>query len=724
MVEELGSISGTYFCDDDRDGVDDGAANGDSDVAGLLVSLLDANGDPVLDGNGDPITTVTDAAGDYRFDNVEAGTYSVQFEATPGKEFIAQDMGFDDTIDSDVDPSNGITAPITVNPGEETENVDAGVQDIAGSLSGTYFCDEDGDGVDNDGLNTGVAGVVVMLLDAAGDPARDIDGNLVAAVETDDDGNYSFANLAPGTYSVKFTDAVSGGELVAANQGGDDAIDSDAVATGTPGESIIEGITVNADEDTPDNDAGVTGTASVGDRVWVDTNGDGVLNNGEQGQDNVFVRLLADLDGDGEIEADEVVDTTTTQDGGFYAFENLKGGEYAILFEQVDGFDFTTPGDDAADAVDNDSDADQDTGITDVFTLEVGETLTNIDAGLVEEAPANSAPEPMDDEAETCADEEITVDVLGNDGTVVSDPFFGDFVVDADGDVLTITEVDGQSIMEGQTISVGPDGTSVTLSNGQLVIDAGGAFESLGVGETAVQNISYTVSDGNGESATANLEVTFKGAYETFDELESSLPLGTEVSFQIIDENLGVQSDELYTLLMTDAGGDLRLDNVTFTEAYCVGIFEDLLAGEGGTSLADAPLLTGTISLLDDDSVLGSTNPDTMTLADVNSEIDSTELDNMINYILNTDFQSQGFTDAEIQGAIWGITDNFLFVGDGAGTSANAQAILDDVIANGQDFQVGEGDIVAVYIDPTDEAEALGHSQPFIVGITWDDCIC
>ncbi|WP_187429698.1 hypothetical protein ROLI_029430 [Roseobacter fucihabitans] len=256
--KQPGALSGTYFCDEDRDGVDDGAANGDKDVAGKTVTLLNADGTPALDIDGNPVAAIlTDAEGNYRFDNLAAGDYKVMFEATDDKEFIAQDVGSDDTIDSDANPTNGMTDAVTVVANEETKDVDVGVQALLGSLSGRYFCDDDKDGLDNDGADNGIQGVAVALLDANGNPVLDANGAPRTAT-TDAQGNYAFAGLVAATYAVVFTDAVSGKELTTQNVDGNvsDEIDSDASDLGG-GASQIEGIVVLAGQDTPDNDAGV-----------------------------------------------------------------------------------------------------------------------------------------------------------------------------------------------------------------------------------------------------------------------------------------------------------------------------------------------------------------------------------------------------------------------------------------------------------------------------------
>jgi hypothetical protein len=70
----------------------------------------------------------------------------------------------------------------------------------------------------------GVSGVSVSLLNSA--------GSVVSSQVTNSTGFYLFSNLAPGTYSVVFS-APNGYAITDVNQGGDDALDSDAdLATG------------------------------------------------------------------------------------------------------------------------------------------------------------------------------------------------------------------------------------------------------------------------------------------------------------------------------------------------------------------------------------------------------------------------------------------------------------------------------------------------------------
>jgi uncharacterized repeat protein (TIGR01451 family)/fimbrial isopeptide formation D2 family protein len=75
----------------------------------------------------------------------------------------------------------------------------------------------------------------------------------------------------------------------------------------------------------------VTGLSSIGDRIWDDTDGDGVQDSGEGGFANVTVALYRDIDGDGVIDAtDPQLDIQTTDANGNYDFTGLIFGNYIV----------------------------------------------------------------------------------------------------------------------------------------------------------------------------------------------------------------------------------------------------------------------------------------------------------------------------------------------------------------------------------------------------------
>jgi hypothetical protein len=86
-------------------------------------------------------------------------------------------------------------------------------------------------------------------------------------------------------------------------------------------------------------------TVSVGNRVWIDTDSDGVFEfaNGELPLDGVLIQLYADVDADGELGAGDgaPIMTQYTSNGGFYRFDGLSDGDYIV---EVASSNFLTGG--------------------------------------------------------------------------------------------------------------------------------------------------------------------------------------------------------------------------------------------------------------------------------------------------------------------------------------------------------------------------------------------
>ena len=691
-VEDPGTaaLSGRYFCDENDNSLDDGEPG----VGGVLVTLLNGDGSPT----GRTTTTASD--GSYSFTGLSAGSYKVQFADDPtGKVFVDPNVGGDDTIDSDVDPANGMTGVIDLAVGETKTDIDAGVEDPGtAALSGRYFCDENDNSLD-DG-EPGVGGILVTLLNADGSPTG-------RTTVTDGDGNYRFDGLRAGDYKVQFESDPTGKEFVDQDVDGNasDDIDSDV----DPVNGMTGVVTVVTGEETTDVDAGVEdpGTAALSGRYFCDEN-DNSLDDGEPGVGGILVTLL---NGDGSPTGR----TTTTAADGSYSFTGLSAGSYKVQFaDDPTGKVFVDPNVGGDDTID--SDVDPANGMTGVIDLAVGETKTDIDAGVEK---LNGNPEPEDDAATTCYDELAKVDVLAND----SDP---------DGDVITITAVNGIAISEGgPAIDIG--GVLVTLEGGQLCFDGSIAYADLLTGEEVTDSFEYSVSDGNGGTASATVDVTFCGATDTIEKIKASLP--ASLTFQIVDENNPAgSSSDAFTMFVSGTSDDRLLG--TYENAYCLSAFEDYLAGTFGTDITTAPLITADVDVANADCVDPA---DLSGQVGVNGESALNNLD-LVNWIINQDFESVDngdgtattYTDGEIQGAIWALTDGErleelgfsggVFVADGGGTSDNAQEIVDAALASGEGFEAGDGDLVGLFLDPT---APDGHTQPFIIAIDlFDECIC
>lgn len=112
---------------------------------------------------------------------------------------------------------------------------------------------------------------------------------------------------------------------------------------------------------------------SIGSRVWLDENSDGIQQPGEPGVEGVVVRLLS--------ATGEVLASTVTDSQGDYLFEHLVAGTYVVTFTRPSGYvysELNVGGDTGLD-----SDADPVTGTTGVIELAPGADRRDIDAGLV-----------------------------------------------------------------------------------------------------------------------------------------------------------------------------------------------------------------------------------------------------------------------------------------------------------------------------------------------------
>lgn len=186
------SIAGTVFLDQNNNGVRNGA---DSVIANVTIELLDNAGTVIA-------TTVTDASGNYRFDNLAPGTYSVREPTQPPQ--TSNGLSIAGAVPNGGTPgtpsavavtpsriSNIVLPPNTASTGNNFAEIPNGRV-----ISGRVFLDLDDDGALN-GPDHGITGQTVTL------SGTDVNGNPVTATTTTGaDGSYAFTGLPPGTYTV------------------------------------------------------------------------------------------------------------------------------------------------------------------------------------------------------------------------------------------------------------------------------------------------------------------------------------------------------------------------------------------------------------------------------------------------------------------------------------------------------------------------------------------
>ncbi|QGH70117.1 SdrD B-like domain-containing protein [Pseudactinotalea sp. HY158] len=513
------------WIDTNRDGVQDGD---EPVLPGVTVELLDESG-AVID------TTTTDDQGRYLFDNLPAGTYQVKFTLTDEQaaiyQFTQAGAGEDDAADSDADVTTGLTATFVLDDSNEaltndytdqefgaTQGVDptwdAGVNLKSVSVGDYVWVDSDRDGLQDEG-EPGIPGVTVCLVGPDGEPVTDVFGDVVEPVVTGPNGEYTFENLPALTGDDVYTVCIDRDASAEALEpyvpttpgaGDDRGVDSSTwEASSEPG-----GLSQDGDRD-PTLDFGfVVKSYAIGDYVWIDSNRDGIQDDGEQVLPGVTVELT---NADGEPVTDvfgELVEPTTTDAEGRYLFDNLPAGTYQVQFtltdEQALVYQFTqldAGEDDAAD-----SDADVTTGLTATFVLDgSNEALTT------------------DYDREFGATQ--GVDPTWDAGVNLKSVSVGDYVwVDENRDGL---QDEGEPGIPGVTVClVGPDGEPVTDVFGEPV--------------------GPVVTDENG--------------HYTFDDLPALT--GDDVYTVCIDRDASAEALEPYVPTTLGAGDDRGVDSSTW----------------------------------------------------------------------------------------------------------------------------------------------------------------
>jgi len=219
IYTEQTGLGNYVWHDTDNDGIQDTNELG---VPGITVTLYASDGTTVIN------TTVTNAAGYYTFVNLDAGTYVVGFSNLPaGTNLSDATQGGDTALDSNPDVSTGKTGQITIAAGEYNPTIDAGIYFPPSSIGNFVWVDDDADGI-QDGGEVGIQGITVKLYNGVGDS--------INVMTTDVNGHYLFDNLTPGNYMVGFSNLPVKYKMSLANQGGNDALDSDPSAiTGMTG---------------------------------------------------------------------------------------------------------------------------------------------------------------------------------------------------------------------------------------------------------------------------------------------------------------------------------------------------------------------------------------------------------------------------------------------------------------------------------------------------------
>ncbi|MEL6572223.1 MAG: SdrD B-like domain-containing protein, partial [Pseudomonadota bacterium] len=358
-----------------------------------------------------------------------------------------------------------------------------------------------------------------------------------------------------------------------------------------------------------DNDAGIAdpGTASLGNFVFLDANGNGVFDGADTAVGGVAVDLL-DVDG-------LVLDSTTTDANGAYLFDELDAGIYSVRFTAPSGLEFTAAATDAADATNNDSDADETTGVTGQVDLSIGEAERDVDAGLIVTDTGDASLTGrvfMDSDDDDQDNGEMGVGgvlvTLTNAAgavldttTTAADGSYSFTGLDA-GDYVVVfpTEIADKILVDQ---NVGPDATD---SDADQATGATGVI-NLAIGERSIDNdagIKDPGTDENGLPGGSMIAAADDAAIHCADETvtvdvlandssdASALEI-TEVDGQEIAEGETIDVDGIAVTLFNGAlifDGKEAFTDLDFGETETVSVSYTITDAAGGNAMANVAL--------------------------------------------------------------------------------------------------------------------------------------
>ncbi|MHB8861019.1 MAG: SdrD B-like domain-containing protein [Pirellulaceae bacterium] len=285
-----GTLQGSVHADLDGDGHFD--AN-EPAIASVKIELLDEHGSVRA-------TTLTNASGEYRFEHILPGRYTVRETQPDGYFQGSQRAGSHGGNASVID----LISQVPIGSDQHLTDYDFW-EILPGSISGIVFVDPNQNGQRDSG-ETLLAGVTVQLLDAT--------GSVVATAQTNTVGYYEFKNLRPGDFGVhelQPTGYFHGGQW-AGSHGGNDTVDD-----------FITAITIGAGAELTHYNFSEIPPSSVAGIVYVTTPDSAVPN-----------RPLADVTLELLNKQGQVLRTTRTDQQGRYQFDLLPPGEYTVRESQ------------------------------------------------------------------------------------------------------------------------------------------------------------------------------------------------------------------------------------------------------------------------------------------------------------------------------------------------------------------------------------------------------
>ncbi|QVY63992.1 cadherin-like domain-containing protein [Polaribacter sp. Q13] len=521
--------------------------------ATVLSNDSDLDGDTltVTAANGLTIDTATQVTGKDKNGVVVANAGTLQLNTNGTYEFIpATDFtGTVDDITYTISDGNGgtdtaiLSIDVIDNLGNNTfANDDANSAPQGTDMTGNLLAnDNDPEGNDQDItsilVDTNGDGIATSVTPVAGTPINVYeDGVKVGTIDVNPEtGAYTFKpeSTFVGTLPVTYT-ACDDATTPACDQ-------ATLYLTSIPVDITAENDINQTPQDTPvdgallTNDEGVDSvtTVKVGTTDYTVPTATG----GTPG--SIVITNVPGVDENGNLVTN--AGTITIKSDGTYSFEPTAG-----FTGTIDPITYTGKGDGTA---------------TDTAILSI-EVIPNVQ-------PNSNPPTAQNDVNTTEVNTTITnATVLSNDS-------------DLDGDTLTVTAANGLTI-DTATQVTGKDKNGVVVANaGTLQLNTNGTYEFIPATDFTgtVDDITYTISDGNGGTDTAilSIDVIDNLGNNTFaNDDANSAPQGTDMTGNLLaNDNDPEGNDQDITSILVDTNGDGIATSVTPVAGTPINVYED-----------------------------------------------------------------------------------------------------------------------------------------------------
>lgn len=269
------------------------------------IQLLSSNTVDLAWTNSLPVVTDTLNAGD---------SLSIILQAVVSPEFTGENLTAHISIASylSVDGQETIDAIAENN----TDSVSVTVEKLYGSIGSLVWYDDNNNGVKDAGEQL-AAGVTINLLTC--------EDEKITTTISDENGNYSFSELASGSYKLKFvkpSNSIFNSDGPVNESGTTDCIIIDTKSLEST--SSKNNLAVNV---------GIVRLATIRGLAWKDSDKDGSNNNEEIGNEGITVELLDSTS--------VVLTSIKTNSNGEYSFDSLTAGSYFVRFLAPTGEYFT-----------------------------------------------------------------------------------------------------------------------------------------------------------------------------------------------------------------------------------------------------------------------------------------------------------------------------------------------------------------------------------------------